>query len=240
MSNAQNNTPRQPHPISGHGQKDFSVDMQSLWDKHHQEVRRAQLSTKPHEFALSIGQYLQSATSTRLKVLELGSGMGSDATYFASLGATVTAVDFSDVAIRHNTENNAYPKNLKFEMLDISKPMPYAAETYDAVYAHLSLHYFGQETTENIFAEVARVLKPNGMFYFACESASDPEYGEGYQVEPGVFLHKDGHARHFFSVPYTQDLVSKRFDMVKLEEGQGMYRGEPSAFVYCWAKKKAI
>jgi SAM-dependent methyltransferase len=239
MSNAPQ--PMSPRPVPGKGQpKDYTVHMQSLWEKHHEEARqRAQHPLKPHEFAVAIGTSIQANPGIKPAILELGSGMGSDAMYFASLGAHVTSVDFSDIALKHNTTRNTYP-NLTFEKVDFSQPLPYAAETYDFVYAHLSLHYYNEEVTDSIFAEVARVLKPGGMFFYACESISDPEYGQGQEVEPGVFTHKDGHMRHFFSVPYTQAETSKRFDVLRIDEGQGLYRGEASAFIYCTARKKAI
>jgi SAM-dependent methyltransferase len=243
VSDAQSKKPFQPHqPIIPGGTpepRDFQVHMQSVWDKHHEVLRQTEHPTKPHEFAVSVQPYVSPGQGIHATVLELGSGMGSDATYFASNGAKVTSVDISPLSVAHNTQRNKLP-NLEFKLLDFSQPLPFAAETYDVVYAHLTLRYFDIATTESIFAEVARVLKPNGYFFFACESSDDPEYGQGVEIEPGVFRHKDCHIRHFFSVPYTQELTNKRFQIMKIEEGQGTYRGEPSVFVYCWAQKRTF
>lgn len=49
--------------------------------------------------------------------------------------------------------------------------LPFAAETFDAVTAFETVYFW--EVPQRCFAEVARVLKPGGIFLIGCE-ASDP------------------------------------------------------------------
>jgi ubiquinone/menaquinone biosynthesis C-methylase UbiE len=209
-------------------------DHRAVWNEKH-TAPATHIQTVPHVFASAVGPYL----APGMKVLELGCGVGVDAAYFASLNVEVTATDVSDVVIKRDQSKYVNLPNLKFEVLDIAQPFTYQAETFDAVYAHLSLHYFDMATTENLFNEIARILKPDCMFYFSVDSINDSSYGAGKQVEPAVF-ESQGHLHHFFSLDYTTQLVNERFDIAQIDEAAGTYAGQPAMFVRCWAKKRSI
>ena len=96
-----------------------------------------------------------------LRVLDLGSGAGEAATYFALRGAEVTAADSSSemlkvvrlVAARHGV-------HVTCEKQDANElRMP--PRSFDIVYAANLLHHVD---LDRCLAEVARVLKPNGRF----------------------------------------------------------------------------
>jgi len=207
-------------------------DQREMWNKKHAEHEHANQEDVVHELAREITSQLGPGQ----KLLELGCGVSADARHFAGLGLEVTSTDFSDVVIDQNRAKAALP-NLLFQVLDMTEPFPYEPATFDVVYAHLSLHYYSEKVTEQVFAEIARVLKSGGMLYFSCKSVDDPKYGEGEEIEPGIFS-RNGHIRHFFSLEYTQSLVSQQFEVVKLETAEGDYVDGHSAFIHCWAKKK--
>ncbi|HSI87164.1 MAG: class I SAM-dependent methyltransferase [Candidatus Methylacidiphilales bacterium] len=97
------------------------------------------------------------------RILEIGSGLGESAVYFAMKGAQVTATDISpgmieralELAKFHNVtiEGRAQPA----ERLDV--PESY----YDFVYVANTFHHVTDK--EHLFAEVRRALKPGGRFY---------------------------------------------------------------------------
>jgi len=202
-----------------------------MWNGKHAANELA-FGKQPLPFGLSV----QNEIGPDDKVLELGCGMGGDARLFASLGADVVATDFSDVAVAENNKNGT-PPNLSFQVLDITGHFPFEHGTFTVLYSHLALHYWNRETTAEVFAEIARVLKPGGKLFFMCKSEKDPKYGQGGEVEPGVFS-RNGHIRHFFSPEYTRALLAKDFEIIKLEESAATYAGEDSAFVECWAVRK--
>jgi len=209
-------------------------DQKAMWDQKHSVDETLRLGTQPNVFARSVGPQLRPGQ----KLLELGCCIGVDASYFASLGTIVTATDFSDVIIQKNQARTT-GGNPQFEVLDISQLFPYEDGAFDAVYSHLALHYYDDAETRAIFAEIARVLKPGGTLYFNCKSPRDPMYGDGNQIAPDIF-DRNGHLRHFFSSEYTKDVLAKAFDIVKLEETQGIYDTVQCAFIDCWAKKRGV
>lgn len=164
------------------------------------------------------------------KILDLGCGLGTDAALFAKAGHTVLATDFSEVAIAKNTKEYHELNTLKFELLDLSEPFNYDDNAFDVVYARLSLHYFTDSITRQIFSEIHRVLKPGGYLCFLCKSTNDKIYGEGTKIEEDMF-ERNGHVRHFFSEQYTKSLLDGKFEAEKFEQGDKRIYTRDSAFI---------
>jgi len=152
------------------------------------------------------------------KILDLGSGEGKDGIFFAKNGYEVFCLDFSEKAIGSCKENaeSAGVENLVHPLLeDISKPFKFEDGEFDAVFAHLSLHYFDDATTTKIFDEIHRVLKMGGLFFANVKSVNDPLYGKGKKIDEDTY--ELGHVRHFFSEAYLLE-KSKRFEIVSVRE----------------------
>lgn len=208
-------------------------DQRQLWNQKHARGEHLQYGLdEPRDFAAPVLADLRSGT----RLLELGCGVGNDARFFARNGIEVLSTDFSEVVVQQNIEYGVQG-NLQFEVLDMTGVFPYSDSCFDAVYAHLAIHYFDDEVTANIIKEVARVLKQGGKFYFICKSTKDPKYGQGEQIGPNSFECM-GHIRHFFSINHTKELLKDIFDVERLSESSAIYTGEPSAFIECWATKK--
>ncbi|HSW75282.1 MAG TPA: class I SAM-dependent methyltransferase [Candidatus Saccharimonadales bacterium] len=171
-------------------------------------------------------------------ILELGCGEGNDSYYLATQGHEITATDFSDVVIGQNKTRWQNDK-LTFTEQNISQPLEYADESFDVVYARLSLHYFKAEVTQQIFQEIARVLKAGGLFCFMCKSTEDGIYGQGTEIEKDMY-ELDGHVRHFFSEPFAQQLLSTAgLQVKKVETGKEQIYDRASAFIKVFATKPA-
>jgi len=114
----------------------------------------------PHDLLEELSKYLTPEST----VLELGCGDGRDALHLAELHHRVIACDFSDTALSEFTEAAA-SLDIEQHLLDIEAlPYSFAGESFDAVYARLSLHYFSTAVTRDVFAEIARMLRPSGIF----------------------------------------------------------------------------
>jgi SAM-dependent methyltransferase len=207
-------------------------DQRPIWDRKHGEGQHESIRTEPSTLA----QLVEPKLPAQSKVLDLGCGVGRDVVFFAGKGHNVLATDFSEVVIRQNREQFA-DSGVKFEVLDMTRPLAFPDGSFDAVHANLSIHYFDHATTKKVVQEIARVLKPSGIFAFSCKSTNDFHYGNGEEVEKDVFVSKTGHVRHLFSIPYTYQLLESLFEIDSLKEIEEEYTGQKSMMIQCIARK---
>jgi SAM-dependent methyltransferase len=162
----------------------------NYWAQLHDLYSDSDWVTKPSLFAETAAAYLPKTGS----LLELGAGLGQDSAYFSQLGYRVTATDLNVDRLEKLADGI-----FTVRPVDLRQPLPFAAATFDIVYAHLSLHYFGQHTTERIFADIYRVLEPGGVIAFFTNSIDDPEFATGRQIEPNYF-DIEGVSKRYFDV----------------------------------------
>ena len=93
------------------------------------------------------------------KCLELGCGVGQYSKRLMEYGYEVTSTDISEIAIEKVKEFNNDTK-----IVDMSEKLPFEDESYDIVFASLSIHYFDDKTTKELMSEIKRVLKKDGLF----------------------------------------------------------------------------
>jgi len=100
-----------------------------------------------------------------LDVLEVGCGRGGGAAFiFERRGPrTMTGVDLSTSSIAYCRRRYARP-GLSFHVADAEK-LPFPAASFDAILNVESSHCYPD--VERFFTEVARVLRPGGVFLFA-------------------------------------------------------------------------
>lgn len=181
----------------------------------------------PLDFTKKSLQYLKQGQF----LLDVGCGDGRDADFFAKNGITVTAIDFSVEAIERVQKLNAQVTAQTMDILHIDFP----DNTFDAIYAHLSLHYFDDETTDKIFQDIFRMLKPKGYFFVKCKSIHDPLYGQGEKVGENMFINP--YLRHFFSKEYMHEKL-RNFSILDLRETHAAYDGKDSAFIEAIAQRE--
>jgi ubiquinone/menaquinone biosynthesis C-methylase UbiE len=104
-------------------------------------------------------------------VLEVGSGRGGGASYISRYlqPRTTTGMDFSYAAVELCNRHQRAP-GLAFVCGD-SQSMPFPASTFDAVVNIESSHCY--ESMPTFLAEVSRVLRPGGRFFFADLRSTD-------------------------------------------------------------------
>ncbi len=159
------------------------------------------------------------------KVLELGAGHGQDTRFFANHEYEVISTDFSSTALNYNKKK--LPSGLKskvsIQQLDLSKTFPFEDDSFDVVYSHLSIHYFDDRTTSQIFSEIHRVLKPGGVVAILVNSVDDPEYGMGKKLGEDFFELSPGDVKHFFSLEYMRG-KTKGFGTLVLDNRGETYK----------------
>jgi SAM-dependent methyltransferase len=174
----------------------------------------------PHGLAEELSEYLRPGST----VLELGCGDGRDALYLAESRHRVIACDFSDTALRQFAEVAAQ-LHVELRLLDITAlPYPFPDESFNAVYARLSLHYFPVAVTRDIFAEIARILRPAGIFLGLFNSDFDAENGTGTRLEERYYELAPGSRKRFYTAEEAASLLGPAFHKVGsqyIEAAQG-------------------
>lgn len=189
-------------------------------------------SNRPFEPANNFAKRAYKLIKTRnLKtLLDLGCADGRDSIYFSNKGLQVTAVDFSESGINKLKSQNA---KINCLLLDI-RNTKFQENSFDVIYAHLSLHYFDDETTSKIFDNLYKILKKDGLFLLKCKSTDDPLFGQGEKV--GENMYKKGHVRHFFTKEYMTEKL-KSFKTIKVRKTSSVYHQYKSSFIEAVATK---
>jgi SAM-dependent methyltransferase len=159
------------------------------------------------------------------EVLELGAGHGRDAVFFAARGFTVQATDFSATGLEQLTQIAAahgLAGQVRTVLHDVRDPLPLADASVDAVFAHMLL-CMALSTTQlqALVGEVARVLRPGGIFVYTVRHIGDAHYGAGTAHGDDIFEH-GGFAVHFFPESLVHELAAG-WDLVEVhpfEEGR--------------------
>ncbi|HEY1835685.1 MAG TPA: class I SAM-dependent methyltransferase [Candidatus Saccharimonadales bacterium] len=194
---------------------------QAWRDLHQKHYRDADWIDKPSLFAQDAIKYFPKSG----RVLDLGAGQGQDSRFFAEHGYDVVSTDIEDSALE--LSRSKLPTKIKskvtLQKLDLREELPFASESFDVVYAHLSLHYFDIEKTWRIFTEITRVLKPGGIVALFINSTSDPEYGSGEQIEPD-FFQIDNVTKRYFNVKSTRKFISDFYEINLLDNFGETYK----------------
>jgi SAM-dependent methyltransferase len=178
-----------------------------FWDRKYRGNTR---QGGPHDLADELNKDL----APRSTVLELGCGDGRDAVGLAEAGHDVVACDFSDTAL-HQFAADAERLGVEQRKLDLAAlPYPFAAGRFDAVYARLSLHYFPVAVTRAVFTEIARVLRPSGVFLGLFNSHLDAENGTGLRLEDRYQELAVGSRKRYFTAEEAPDLLGPAFHRI--------------------------
>jgi malonyl-CoA O-methyltransferase len=130
-----------------------------------------------------------------LRALDLGCGTGRHALWLASVGAEVTAVDFSAGMLAEAREKPGADR-IQFLAHDLQTRLPLADGMFQLVVSGLVLEHLGD--LNHFFAEIRRLLRPTGravvsamhpaMFLRGSQARfTDPASGE--LVQPGSLAH---------------------------------------------------
>lgn len=121
------------------------------------------------------------------KALDLGCGLGQYTKFLIDYGFSTISADISNDILEKVKLNNP---NTEIINLDMSKKLPFPDNSFDLVFANLSIHYFDTETTENLLIEIRRILKNDGYFIGSVNSSKTYEFIKDVakMIEPNYYL----------------------------------------------------
>lgn len=109
-------------------------------------------------------------------------------------GYEVTSTDISETALR---EVKKFNKNTK--IVDMTERLQFESETFDLVFASLSINYFDDKTTKQLVSEIKRVLKNDGVFIGSVNGKEVLEVinETAVKLEDNFYFNKDRYIRLF-------------------------------------------
>lgn len=188
----------------------------------------------PEELVRFIARHFQAIPDrSRIRVLEIGCGPGPNIWFLAREGYGVAGIDGSPTAIRQ-AEERLQTEKLPAADLKVGNfaSLPWSDACFDAVVDIAALYANPMQNIQTTIAEIARVLKPGGLFFGKMFADSTTGSRSGTMIEPGtVERPTDGPCAgnaiaHFFSRTELETLFSGYsrllLDRVHRTDGGGM------------------
>jgi SAM-dependent methyltransferase len=185
------------------------------WDTFYTERKRPAPFLKYAELPdENLKAYFENGRVNPHNALELGCGEGRNAIFLAGQGCSVTAVDFSLVAIQ-NAKKNAEKQGVEINFLcENVFNLNLKNNTFDFVYDSGLLHHLAPHRRITYISMVSAALKPGGHFGLVCFA-----WGEGAadEVDDYEFYEKP-HAGIAFTEEKLHKLFSPSFDILEIRK----------------------
>ncbi len=114
------------------------------------------------------------------KALDLGCGLGQYTKYLMNKGYDVISSDIS-IEVLDRLKNDI--PNANVIQLDMSEPLPFEDNSFDLVFANLSIHYFDKKTTISLLKEIKRITKNEGYFIGSVNSSKTFKFIKNVAIE---------------------------------------------------------
>ena len=124
-----------------------------------------------HDWKLDERAAFLSRLSPGARLLEVGAGTGQDALFFRDNGIDVVATDLTPEMIEHCTS-----KGLVAHVRDVMD-LGFDDASFDAVWTINCLLHVPTDVLPNALAEIARVLRADGLLYLGVYSTDPPSEG---------------------------------------------------------------
>ena len=146
-----------------------------------------------------------------LKILELGSGNGRDAKFFARMGHKVIAVDQSHEAVKIIKED--FFDNITFIEDDFTR-MNFKKFDIDVFYSRFTLHSITKKECEMVIDKVANYFdKKEGIFAIEARTTKDKLCGVGKCVGKNAYV-TDHYRRFIDSREFLKKVLDKGFEVL--------------------------
>lgn len=197
------------------------------WDIEYQKQNLISGTFEPAKDAKDFARFLRKerGTLSGLRLLDLGSGIGKNAHFFAERGADVIGIEISDTALtaaRERAKETDTPGT--YQKGNIGNTFPFANNSFDAILDVLSSNSLSEKERETYLKESARVLKQGGfMLVKALAKDGDKNAQALLKKFPGpehdtYALPETGIIERVFAEKDIRTLYGKYFSIISLKK----------------------
>jgi len=146
----------------------------------------------------------------KLRLLDLGAGLGRHSMLFYDYGFKVTAVDITPYSVNYLRQwqikrGISFPV-IEADMLDL----PFLANSFDAIYAYHTISHTNLEGFKKLFKKIHEILDNDGEIFFDVLSKKCHIYNAGFpMIDSNTVLSQD---KEELNVPHIC------FDFLELKE----------------------
>jgi len=152
-------------------------------------------------------------------ILELGSGSGRDANFFANNLHNVIAIDQSHEGLEFS--KNIHQVQVQYIKDDFVTMDYLKYSSINVVYSRFTLHAIKEEECNIVIHKVANLLKKGGIFAIEARSTQDPLCGQGKKIAKNTWF--TDHSRRFIdSHLLIQKLLSLGFKLMYFTEEKNL------------------
>lgn len=110
-----------------------------------------------------IDRVFQMVNHTPSSILDVGSGNGAITSYYSENGYEAVGIEVSESAVKQASEQFPGTKFIHYDGLHF----PFEDSSFDTILLNDVLEHISYEDVEQVFAEIHRVLIPNGLVYIS-------------------------------------------------------------------------
>jgi len=182
--------------------------------------KNSDLITKPSSFAEFC---LKGFMPDGARILELGSGNGRDAVFFAKNGFEVYAIDQSNSACS-NTKRWAKSNSIDhihFIESDFTKDTFDNFPQISVFYSRFTMHSITLEQQNHLLRNVYSKISKGGLFFIEARTVNDPLCGAGVDLEDYQFV-TDHYRRFIDPDSFIRDCLNLGFKLKYMHEQDGL------------------
>ncbi len=189
------------------------------WDKRWKTEEGRADWVKPEEDVARLIAFLGQAGP--VKALDLGCGVGRHALAFARAGFETEAVDLSEAGLAE-LEKTARAEGLTISTgLAPMTELPFEDNSFDYVLSFNVIYHGDPAIVAKAVAEIARVLKPGGVYQGTMLSKRNGNFGVGTEVAPDTYVREgddDKDHPHFYCNACELVALFEGFELRSLED----------------------
>lgn len=153
------------------------------WEKRYKEENVEEMPWYTPELDPDLDQALSDLEIAGGKVLDLGTGPGTQAIALAGRGFEVTGVDLSPTAVSE-AAGRASEKGVEIRFLQDNILETRLKETFDFIFDRGCFHVFSHQYRDDYIRTVHSLLKEGGLFFLKCFSHLEPSQEGPYRFSP--------------------------------------------------------